>query len=82
MPDCLYSDNLHCYVVQLLGFLIRVVEEANAGMFKKTLYDYSYQREYLFKVFCLVTLSPLFMQSRKMFVSTAVVADVAYDHFS
>lgn len=61
MPDCLYSDNLHCYVVQLLGFLISVVEEANAGMFKKTLYDYSYQREYLFIVFCLVTLSPLFM---------------------
>lgn len=35
MPDCLYSDNLHCYVVQLLGFLISIVEEANAGMFKR-----------------------------------------------
>lgn len=56
MPDCLYSDSLHCYVVQLLGFLISLVEEA-----KKTLYDYSYQREYLFKVFRLVTLSPLVM---------------------
>ncbi len=61
MPDCLYSDKLHCYVVQFLGFLISLVEETNAGMFKKTLYDYSYQREYLFKVFCLVTLSPLVM---------------------
>lgn len=76
MPHCLYSENLHCYVDELLDFFISLAKEANADIFMKTLLKDRSLKCFVWSQ-CLLSFS-LFVVM-KMFISTA---SHEWDNFS